>query len=58
MSAPRIIVIVLLTLLGAALLIAGIYTWGVDNHVITMPYREMAGLGVALLGLAAWVCFA
>lgn len=58
MSALRIIIAVLLTLAGIALLGAGLYTWGWESHVIAMPYREMTGLGATLLGLAGWVWFA
>lgn len=58
MSAMRIVVIVLLVLAGLALVAAGIATWGVNNHVIGFPYKEMLGLGMVLLGLAAWVGFA
>lgn len=53
----RIIIAVLLALAGIALLAGGWFTWGVNNHAIGFPYREMVGLGVALIGLAAWVVF-
>ncbi len=58
MSAARIVVIVLLVLAGLALLAAGIATWGINNHVIGFPYKEMVGLGLVLLGLAGWVLYA
>lgn len=55
MSALRVTLIVLLALIGLALLVGGLATWGVNNHMIGFPYREMTGLGLALLGLAVWV---
>lgn len=58
MTALRIIIAVLLALAGVALVGAGCFTWGVNNHAIGFPYREMVGLGLALIGLAAWVAFA
>lgn len=58
MSALRIAVIVLLVIAGLVLVTAGIGTWGINNHVIGFPYKEMLGLGLVLLGLAGWVWFA
>ena len=58
MKVVCLIASVMLALAGAALITAGIATWGTDNHLVGFPYREMTGIGVGFLLLAAWVAVA
>lgn len=54
----KIAIVIILALAGIILVAAGCFTWGVNNHVIGFPYREMVGLGVALIVIATAVGFA